>query len=220
MCTNFTLIKKKGIETLAQTLGVDADAFHYHDNFTPGSTISIVLQDANERDVWPAIWWLYLQQTERGLKPHPHYFSVNTNYAKLPQKYEYKTARCIIPATAFVESQDGKHPHLLEPADGRAIAFGGLYKHWVDNTTGEVVYSASIITLPGHRSLENIHRKSIPLWLPEDVYDDWLDPGFEDTKQFEDLLSPTLQTDLIATPIDKTMSKKPIAPAFTIPVAS
>ena len=216
MCTNFILIKKNSTVELSDRLRINAADYIYSPNFKAASTISVVMEQDGDRRIASAIWWLYLQQTDHGMKPHKDYFSVNTNYAKLPKKVEFKKSRCIIPATAFVESQDGKNPHLLEPADGSAIAFGGLYKTWIDKISGEVIHSASIITLRGHKALENIHRKSMPLWLPESAYDDWLDSGLTDTKGFSDLLNPVFQTSLIATPIDKTMSKNPIAPPFVI----
>lgn len=216
MCTNFVLIKKKGVTSLARKLRVDSTQLIYNENIRPGSLIGIVRQTNDERVITPATWWLFLQQTDQGLKPHPDYFSVNTNYARLPKRPEYKRTRCIIPATAFVESQDGKRPHLLEPADGSAIAFGGLYKEWADKTTGEIIYSASIITLKGHKALEHIHRKSVPLWLPEDAYNDWLDPAITDTACFDALLEPALRADLTATPIDKVMSKHPVGDSMTI----
>ena len=216
MCTNFVLIKTDGTAELGSRLAVDDDTFIYGRNFKPGSQISIVTGGPDERQIRTATWWLYLQQTDNGLQPHRNYFSVNTNYRKLADKPEYRKARCIIPATSFVESQDGKRPHLLTPGDGSAIAFGGLYKEWTDKTTGEVVWSASIITLPGHAALADIHRKSTPLWLPEDQYEDWLSPQITDTTAFASLLEPALQSDLIATPVDKTGTKQPIAESFTV----
>ena len=216
MCTNFALIKTDGTAELGNYLLVDASDFIYSNNFKPGSKISIITGGQGQRRLLPAIWWLYLQQTDAGLKPHRNYFSVNTNYQKLPKKSEYRTSRCIVPATSFVESQDGKRPHLLEPKNGSAIAFGGLFKEWTDKATGEIVYSASIITLPGHPALESIHRKSTPLWLPCEAYDRWLSPDVTDTTLFAELLTPTLQTDLIATPINKAGAKQPIADPFTI----
>lgn len=209
VCTNYVLSKNDGSAKLADQLGVDAHTLIYGD-FMPGASISIVTGDKDSRAARQAIWWLYLQQTDQGLKPHKNYFSVNTNYKKLADKYEYKHARCIIPATAFVESQDGKHPHLLEPADGGAIAFGGLYKEWTDKTTGEIVYSASIITLPGHPALADIHRKSTPLWLPEDRYDSWLSTSHTKAEDHNDLLEPTLRAPLSATPIDKVSAKNSV----------
>lgn len=216
MCTNFVLIKTDGTAELGSRLAVDDDQFIYSRNFRPGSTISIVTGGPDDRQVRRAIWWLYLQQTPDGLKPHRNYFSVNTNHRKLATKPEYRQARCIVPATSFVESQDGKRPHVLTPGDGSAIAFGGLYKEWTDKATGELVWSASIITLPGHPALENIHRKSTPLWLPESRYEDWLSPEQTDTTTFAQLLEPTLQCDLTATPVDKAGTKQPVADSFTV----
>lgn len=216
MCTNFALIKKDGTARLAARLGVSDDDWVFSSNHKPGSQISVVCQNDGENRVLIATWWLYLQQTATGLKPHPDYFSVNTNHAKLAQKAEYRTSRCVIPVSAFVESQGGKRPYLLEPNDGSAMPFGGLYKHWVDKVSGEEVFSASIITLSGHPALENIHRKSTPLWLPDDALDAWLDPDMPNTEIFKDLLVPALRVPLRATPIDKTMLKNPIGESFLI----
>lgn len=216
MCTNFVLINKNGVTNFSDRLLVNRDGFLYSSDIRPGAAISIVTGDENNRQIRTATWWLYLQQTPQGLRPHKDYFSVNSNYQKLDKRPEYKRSRCIIPATAFVESQNGKHPHLLEPEDDRVMAFGGLYKEWTDKVTGEIVTSASIITLAGHPALENIHRKSTPLWLSESDYDQWLDPIQTDTACFDRLLTPTLQTRLRATPIDKVTAKNPIGDAFLV----
>jgi putative SOS response-associated peptidase YedK len=209
MCTNFVLIKKKSVFELAARLGVDGMTLRFQDHAKPGAAISIIVDTGQNNAIKTATWWLFLKQTDAGLKPHPEYFSVNTRYDKLPKRPEFKTSRCIIPATAFIESQNGKKPHILVPADDSAIAFGGLYKEWVDNLTGEVVTSASIITLPGHPALENIHRKSTPLWLAEDQFEAWLDRDLTQTEIFDDFLRPQLHTDLQATPIDKMSTRKP-----------
>ena len=96
------------------------------------------------------------------------------------------------------------------------IAFGGLYKVWVDRITGEQTHSASIITLPGHPALTNIHRKSTPLWLAEQEIGLWLDRGITDTGVFAALLTPKLVTGLTATPIEKVSTQKVIGQPFTI----
>lgn len=216
MCTNYALVKTNGSAQLAESLSVSSSDLIYGTNFKPGSLISVVIGSGAGHVVRPATWWLYLQQTDQGLRPHRDYFSVNTRYDKVRKKPEYRHRRCIVPATAFVESQDGKNPHLLEPADGRAIAFGGIYKEWTDKVTGETVYSASIITLPGVKPLENIHRKSLPMWLPEDAYEKWLSPEITDTEELGYLLEPSLRCDLKATPVDKTYSKVPVGEPHVI----
>ncbi|WP_290524099.1 SOS response-associated peptidase family protein [Alcanivorax sp.] len=79
-----------------------------------------------------------------------------------------------------------------------------------------MVTSASIITLPGIPALEQIHRKSTPLWLPEEAYDRWLSPEVTDVMVLEELLSPGLRTDLMATPINKVSVKQPVGEPFLI----
>lgn len=227
MCTNFALIKSDGTAVLADRLGIDDRELRYSPDIRPGNVISIVVEEDGKRVVKDAIWWLYLRQTEQGLKPHPDYFSVNTNYAKLPQKAEYRQSRCIIMASAFVESQNGKNPHLLRPADGSALAFGGLWKTWSDKcptksqqNDGQVsykpVYSASIIALPGLPELADIHKKAFPLWLPKGVCDMWLDRSLTNTNCFADLLNPKLRVPLEAVPVDRATSKLQIGAPVVI----
>jgi len=153
MCVNFVVNNLVGTITLVTQLGVDSSHLIFSNNHKAGSRISIVTGAAGQRQLPAAIWWLYLQQTPQGLAPHKEYFSVNTNHAKLPQKHEYKVARCIVPASGFVESQDGKrtgvfsvdhhlarpsgagtHPPQIHPAMVaskrlRPLARPGCYRH-------------------------------------------------------------------------------------------
>lgn len=222
MCGRYALKKTPGLVALADTLQVSIDEFRFEDDCRPAAPISIIIEREGKRSVQDAVWHLYLEQTtDKGLKPHKKYFSINTRYDKLPKKPEYKSCRCIIPATAFVESKESEAPYLLSTADGRAIAFGGLFKTWVDKITGEIVHSASMITLPGHPNplMDKIHDKAFPLWLPYDasVLNRWLNPEVKDTSEFEPLLTARLYADLLATPIDKASKKNPVGQPITIP---
>jgi putative SOS response-associated peptidase YedK len=217
MCTNVQLLKTRQVEDWAIRHGLRPEDFRYSPDFRPGSVISIVTGVPQAEPILrDAIWWLYLKQTEQGVKPHPDYFSVNTNHAKLGSKPEYKTQRCIVPVSAFAESQDGKNPHLLTPDDGEVMCLGGLYKHWIDKATGEEVFSASIITLPGHPALADIHKKSIPLWLREEDLALWLDPFMHNTEVFNDWLKPRITRPLTAQPIERISSKNPIGESHRI----
>lgn len=221
MCGRYAVKKTPGLIALAEILQVSIDEFLFSEDCRPAAPISIVIEAAGKRIVKKAIWHLYLEQTDQGLKAHRKYFSINTRFDKLPQKREYKSSRCIILATAFVESKESTAPYLLSPVDGRAIAFGGLYKTWLDKSTGESVHSASMITLPGHPHplMDNIHDKAFPLWLPYDipVLNRWLNPAVQDTAEFEPLLTARLHTDLLAVPIDKAAKKNPVGEPLTIP---
>ena len=109
--------------------------------------------------------------------------------------------------------------HKIELEDA-AIAFGGLYKEYLNPETGEVVYSASIITLPPLIPQWNdIHLKSMPMMLDfkdKDLVKKWLDPSFQDVDFFEELLEPKVRKPMKVTKVDKPSKWNPIEDSFMI----
>lgn len=200
MCGRMNLIDSPEIQYLMEVLGVELYPIHNKPDIAPGSIIQIIHERDGERRLSDAIWWLFLDSTT--LKPNYKYSSFNSRSDKLNSKsaiaYKpYRESRCIIPASAFVEGLGDKKTYHKISIEGSAIAFGGLYKEFIDPTTGESVYSASVITLPPPLpEWEDIHPKSMPLILPfenKEIIDQWLDPSFSDVDQFSDLLEPKIQ---------------------------
>ena len=131
----------------------------------------------------------------------------------------FRESRCIIPASGFVEGLEGTRSYYFLEAAEQAIAFGGLYRTWIHDATGEIVHSASIITLPPHPKLKGIHEKAFPMMLDvsnQELIDQWLSPRMQDVSVFEDLLEPHLVAPLRATPIDRPSKKNPTGEAFAI----
>jgi putative SOS response-associated peptidase YedK len=114
---------------------------------------------------------------------------------------------------------DKKTYHKIELEDS-AIAFGGLFKEYLNKESGEVIYSASIITLPPlSPQWDEIHPKSLPLMIDfedEDLISRWLDPSNKDVEQFEALLEPTVLKAMKVTKIDKPSRWNPIEESFMI----
>ena len=164
-----------------------------------------------------ATWWLFLDNET--LKPNYKYASFNSRSDKLSSKralaYKpFRESRCLIPASAFVEGLgDKKTYHKIELEDS-AIAFGGLFKEYLNKESGEVVYSASIITLPSlSPQWDEIHPKSLPLMIDfedEDLVSRWLDPSNHNVEQFEALLEPRVLKPMKVTKIDKPSRWNPI----------
>ena len=221
MCGRFNLAKSPEVDNLCQSLGIDSDGLRYSGDIAPGAKISIIYQIKSDILTSDAIWSLLLD-TET-LKPHRKYATFNTRSDKLhqPRSIGYKpfcTSRCIIPASAFIEGLgDRKTYHKIE-FEKEAVAFGGLYKEWVSKETGEIIRSASIITLPSLPQWEKIHPKSYPLMLPgsEEVRRQWLNPCFQDVAEFEELLKPGIETPQIVTPIGKVSLWNGIGDPFII----
>ncbi|GAC07026.1 hypothetical protein GCHA_1468 [Paraglaciecola chathamensis S18K6] len=225
MCGRLNVTDDEFVQGLCISLGLDLhiDPIIPNRFVRAASPIQIIREVNGQRMLQNATWWLLLEPSTNGFKPSK-YTSFNTRYDKLnvPGSAGYtpfRTARCIIPARGFGESefeQQGNkkipmHYHDLVAVDG-AIAFAGLYKEYIDKDCGEITLGCSIITLPPHPKLMQIHRKSSPLMLPQDaILDTWLDPTYQQISEFEYLMHPRLTQDLIATQINKPSQYQPIA---------
>ncbi|MFC4279869.1 SOS response-associated peptidase family protein [Thalassotalea piscium] len=182
-------------------------------------TVSIVREQNNSRIVENAIWWLLLEQTDAGFKPSK-YTSFNTRYDKLntPRSagYQaYRHSRCVFVVKGFGETEfNNKKPmHYFDiQAEHGGLLLGGLSRGWLNNQTGEIITSCSIITLPPHKKLGHIHSKSMPLILPqnESIINNWLDTTVNSVEQFSPLLQPYIPQNLIAQQIDKPITHHPI----------
>lgn len=124
-----------------------------------------------------------------------------------------------IPASAICEGLGDKKTYHMIELEGRAIAFGGLYKEYTNYQTGESVIGCSIITLPPLEKWAAIHPKSIPLMLdPEDktLIDRWLNPDFRDVDYFRPLLEPRIALPQRITPIDRPSKWNPIGESYLL----
>ena len=227
MCGRFNLIDSPEVRSLCDSLGVQIPDSCISQDIAPGGQIAIIYERrwglATERRVSKAIWWLLLDC--KSLKPDYRYASFNSRSDKLhkPQGISYipyRESRCLIPASAFVEGLGDKKTYHMIELEGAAIAFGGLYREYLDQKTGESVYAASIITLPPvSPQWDNIHPKSMPLMLDltdEDLIAKWLDPDFADVEQFAPWLEPRVRSAMRVTRIGKPSVWNPIEDSFMI----
>lgn len=126
--------------------------------------------------------------------------------------YEWVTG----PAERQLEEQGKKkrprkQPYFVTPADGSVMAMAGLFEFWRDKTLPDdhpqawwvtcTVITTEAETAPlanagggegggeGPRALADIHPR-MPLALPEERWDAWLDPRATDPDELRALLAP------------------------------
>jgi putative SOS response-associated peptidase YedK len=102
-----------------------------------------------------------------------------------------KKRRCLIPADGFYEWRKAgktKTPFCFTMADDSIFAFAGLWEQW-KNPEGHLVETCSIITTTPNSLCEDVHDR-MPVILHDDVYDLWLDPGFQKADTVCALLKP------------------------------
>lgn len=92
-------------------------------------------------------------------------------------------SRCLLCVDGFYEYHHYKkqnYPFYIEPKDQKGLTLGGLSSKWVDQTTGEILHSFSIVTTPGNKLLGRLHNNPklkearMPLILEQEEQEIWL----------------------------------------------
>jgi putative SOS response-associated peptidase YedK len=100
--------------------------------------------------------------------------------------------RCLIPADGFYEWKDlgaRKQPYFIrQQKSGGPFAFAGLWETWT-GPNGEELDTAAIVTTNANRTLSPIHSR-MPVILPPDTFDLWLDSARVDAQTAAACLAP------------------------------
>lgn len=169
-------------------------------NVAPRATINVVLEEAREDRVHRVLeglrWGLvpsWAEDERIGDR------MINARAETLASKPAFKRAflkrRCIVPADAFYEwkvvpGQKRKQPMVIRRKDGQAMAFAGLWERWKAREADAAwVRSATIVTGAPNDVVAPIHDR-MPVVLPEDAWDRWLDPELDDVTELGKLLVP------------------------------
>ena len=107
--------------------------------------------------------------------------------------------RCLVPADGFYEWQNegGIGAPIVHPKDRGAIAFAGLWETWI-GPNGEEVETAAIITTNASRDLAALHDR-MPVVVPPDAFDFWLDCRNVGATMASTLLAPAAEGTFDAT---------------------
>ena len=103
-----------------------------------------------------------------------------------------KKRRCLVLADGYYEWQKtpvGKRPYRIVLRSGEPFAMAGLWEKWKDHQ-GNVVPSCTIITTEANDSLAPIHNR-MPVILPRDKEEQWLDLDIEDAAVLTHMLAPS-----------------------------
>jgi len=186
--------------------------------FFPKTTMSgVIIQRETAIEVVDAIWWFKLQWEDGRYKPMAKVTSFNArNLSNNLWKKPVKTHRCIIPATAIVETIEDKdnpkkkHSYLMDSPSGMLL--GGLYAEYKNND-GDTTYSCAVITLNPHDRFSKYHNKATPLFLPLDnkILDLWLEPSFQDFDFFRGFIdTPELPVAFNVTEVSNSQKLIPL----------
>lgn len=142
----------------------------------------------------------------------PDFVSAHTINARSESVHEkpsfrqaFKSRRCLIPADGYYEWATelgkiaSKQPFFIHRNDSKTLAMAGVYENG----------TAAIITKDATGSLAAIHNR-MPLFLPMDEWELWLDPRENDVTELRGLLSQGLSPEaagLVADPVSTRVNK-------------
>lgn len=147
-------------------------------NIRPTEPIVVIREEHGRRTAQLARW-AFLPRWVKDPRRFP--LLVNARIEAIEEKPAFNEAvrrhRCIIPASGYYEWHSGpgghSQPYYVTLADGRPMAFAGLFTTW-EGPNGEEVDTAAILTVPAGPDLAAIHPRT-PAILDTEGVDAWLD---------------------------------------------
>ncbi|MQF97910.1 MAG: SOS response-associated peptidase [SAR202 cluster bacterium] len=128
---------------------------------------------------------------------------INARAETIDQKASFKEPflkrRCLIPADGFYEwarNNGQKVPMRITLKSGEPFGLAGLWETWVSNNTDPIT-TCTIITTKANELMAPIHHR-MPVILPKESEDIWLDPDNQDPKLLKELLAQYPSSDMEA----------------------
>ncbi len=138
--------------------------------------------------------------------PDHRYSMINARSETVRSKPAYRDAflhrRCLVPADGFYEwrrQPDGKQPYRIALTNDVPFAFAGLWERW-QGEGGDGIVSFTIIVTQANDTIRPIHDR-MPVILPPDRHDLWLEGGPAAADEAEALLKPFHSPSVYAYPV-------------------
>lgn len=172
----------------------DADDAGPRYNVAPTQPLTVVLQRAEQGRTVEQHRWGLVPSFAKSLKDGAKRINARAETVATSPSFRssFRKRRCIVPSDGFYEwrrTGGPKQPYFLHPPTGAVLAMAGVWAVWKDPETGLWVPSAAVITTDANRMISSIHDR-MPVLLPREAWDDWLDPEFDDAEYLTSLLEP------------------------------
>lgn len=119
-----------------------------------------------------------------------------------------KRRRCLIPADGFYEWKAGgprKQPYFIHARSGEPLAFAGIWETWT-GPNGEELDTVAIVTTDANPTLRPLHDR-MPVIVPPDAFDLWLDSDRVDAATAAALIVPAPDALLEAYPVTTDVNR-------------
>ncbi len=201
MCGRYTLKSSpQAVASLCNLPPIEAYKPRY--NIAPSQEVIGVRAGRAGRE-WARLRWGLIPSWAKD--PKIAYSLINARSETAADKPSFRSAmkrrRCLIPADGFYEwKKVGKQklPLYIRLRDESPFAFAGLWESW-QPPQGDPVETCTILTTTANEVVAPFHER-MPVILPNECFDAWLDPGDADAAGLAPLLVPYPAESMVAVP--------------------
>jgi putative SOS response-associated peptidase YedK len=231
MCGRFTAAFQPSL--LAEQFRAEPAAVEGHQpswNVTPASDVIVVTADSDGARHLRSLRWGLVPGWAKD--PSAGNRMINLRAETVREKKSWKSSlarrRCIIPVDGFYEWQDmgkgqKKQPLYITAREPQPLALAGLWATWhaKSDATGsggqdapgdgqhggadEGLWTCTILTTTPNELMASIHHR-MPVILPPETWDVWLDAANTDTDALAGLLVPAPEDMLACWPVDAAVN--------------
>ncbi len=199
MCGRYTLANREGVDPEEFRLRGLPPEWVPRYNIAP-TQIAPVIPNVVPREV---AWFRWGLLPSWARDPSLAARLINARAETLVEKPAFRDAfrrrRCLVLADGFYEwRREGRArvPFRIRRRDGRVFAFAGLWESW-RSPEGADIRTFTIITTGANAVVAPVHDR-MPVILPREAYDPWLDPRPADLRALTRWLVPCADDLLVA----------------------
>jgi len=191
MCGRF--VRSSPVSTIIEVFHVSPPSFELSSsyNVAPSQDI-LIINNTGIRELIKCRWGFLPPWIKDLSEASP---MINARAETIDEKAYFKEAfkkqRCLIIADGFYEwerEKQKKIPYYIRLKSGKPVGFAGLY-NYSSYPDGNKICGCAIITTESNDLVASIHNR-MPVIVPEEKVDMWLDPEFKDYEALKDILRP------------------------------
>jgi putative SOS response-associated peptidase YedK len=206
MCGRFTLTVD--MNRVAQVFGV-ASSLQVAPRYNVAPTQDVVTIMRNGSAHLELLRWGLIPAWARDTKGGTG--MINARAETLAEKPSFKRLlrkrRCLVVADGFYEwkqEHGSKTPMYITLKDQEPFAFAGLWDSW-QSPTGQELRTCTIITTEPNELMASIHNR-MPVILPRQASELWLDADLDDNQALLSLLKPYPADAMTARPVSRKVN--------------
>jgi len=209
MCGRFT--QQRPTSELAEIFGAEdlADLPGGRFNVAPTDEAAVIVARDERRAVTAYRWGLVPHWAEDPRVGSRMFNARAETLATSPAfRDAFRRRRCLVPVDSFYEwRREGKLrlPYRIVRTDDRPLALAGLWSGWRDRDTGEIRRTFTIVTAGPNELLRPIHDR-MPVVVPPEAWERWLEPEPGDPGELLGLLAPVDDPLLVAYPVSRRVN--------------